>query len=305
MTTTTQTPNIARYFDFQMSELRQMEATGNLDRIQARAKTWAASVSRSNEDGLANVKAVLIEEARDAYRRAKGGSDRPAFNGDEFDAEAALIEEARKSGRRFVKGWTNEAPRQMMFGIWSEIAQRYIRVPDGFDAVRAQEDADLAEENAADLYQRFLADQEAARVAELDRFDPTANRLPAGTYTLEYQDGSWFTFRVRIVKSGKLAGKKAVEFLSGPDNTLDFEMFAFVNEGAHRTTVNVWQKYEGGDLVNRAREIESTMLKGEALEDAGMAYALRSSRCRRCNKVLTVPASIHRGMGPDCAEMGG
>lgn len=124
--------------------------------------------------------------------------------------------------------------------------------------------------------------------------------LSAGTYTLTYLDGTYFTFRVREVKTGSLTGKTIVEYLSGPDNSLDFTAFAML----HTDTINVWKKYEGGDLVNRAREIEA-MARNDAagLEAAGLLYAERSSRCRRCNKVLTVSASIGAGYGPDCAEI--
>lgn len=34
----------------------------------------------------------------------------------------------------------------------------------------------------------------------------------------------------------------------------------------------------------------------------GMAYALESNHCYRCGKLLTVPASINAGLGPDCAS---
>jgi hypothetical protein len=139
--------------------------------------------------------------------------------------------------------------------------------------------------------------EDAARIDQEDK--PKAELLIAdGTYTMEYRDGDHFTFRVRSIKRGNLAGKRIVEFLSGPDNSLDFTAFAMVNTNS----INVWKRFERGELVNRAREIESLAcgLDNE-LENAGIAYALKSSRCRRCNKVLTVPASIHAGYGPDCA----
>ena len=122
--------------------------------------------------------------------------------------------------------------------------------------------------------------------------------LPDGTYTIVDVEGGYFTFRVRSLKTGKLAGRTIVEYLSGPDNTLDFQAFGFVNDHS----INVWSRFERGSLVDRARQIEATARDTHAaLEAAGIAYAVRSSRCRRCNKVLTVPASIHRGFGPDCA----
>lgn len=124
--------------------------------------------------------------------------------------------------------------------------------------------------------------------------------LATGTYTLVYAEGTYFTFRVREVKTGKLAGKTVVEHLTGPNNSLDFEPFAFLNPD----TINVWKRYERGDMVNRAREIEAIARDDKAgLEAAGLRYAMLSSRCRRCNKVLTVPASVASGFGPDCAAL--
>ena len=35
---------------------------------------------------------------------------------------------------------------------------------------------------------------------------------------------------------------------------------------------------------------------------AGWKYADATGRCYICNKKLTVEASIHKGLGPDCAK---
>ena len=32
------------------------------------------------------------------------------------------------------------------------------------------------------------------------------------------------------------------------------------------------------------------------------AYAIGSGKCACCGRTLTVPASVHRGLGPDCAK---
>lgn len=134
--------------------------------------------------------------------------------------------------------------------------------------------------------------------AELADATRPAMVLDDGTYTLIYETDSYFTFRIRTVASGRLAGKRVAEYLNGPDNEVDFQAFAFVN--TH--TLNVWHRFERGPLVNRAREIEAMARQDRAgMEAAGLRYAERSSRCRRCNKVLTVAASLMSGYGPDCA----
>lgn len=150
--------------------------------------------------------------------------------------------------------------------------------------------------------------------------DPVPNRVPVapevevaveaetesvtvadGTYTLEYADGTHKTYRIR---TGEFKGqeRRFVELLTGSDNERSFTAFAYLNEGT-RTTVNVWKRFERGTMVPFAREIEASLTK-EGLATAGLAYALKSGRCCRCGRTLTVPASIHRGMGPDCAAKG-
>lgn len=43
------------------------------------------------------------------------------------------------------------------------------------------------------------------------------------------------------------------------------------------------------------------LLTGD-FESMGLAYAVKSGNCWRCGRELTVPASIHRGMGPVCSQ---
>jgi hypothetical protein len=42
----------------------------------------------------------------------------------------------------------------------------------------------------------------------------------------------------------------------------------------------------------------------EARHAAREAYAMRSGRCSRCNRDLTVPASLFAGMGSECQKYG-
>ena len=58
-------------------------------------------------------------------------------------------------------------------------------------------------------------------------------------------------------------------------------------------------------LFRLALNVASTrLILGQPTKSAESreAYALLSSRCARCNRTLTVPASIHRGLGPECAQ---
>lgn len=127
---------------------------------------------------------------------------------------------------------------------------------------------------------------------------PRPIEVPEGTFTVEYPDGSYETLRIR--REAWADGKAVASFLSGPDNETSFTGFAFVGLGPE---VRVWSRFanlKGSRKVDALRVI----LLGDPEENAGLreAYAMRSGRCGRCGRKLTVPASLHRGLGPECAE---
>lgn len=124
---------------------------------------------------------------------------------------------------------------------------------------------------------------------------PVGNDVPAGTYTVAFDDGSHVTLRVKKhwVEEEAKKGVKVVQYLSGADNESSYTGFAFLNAGRLR----VWRKFEG--------QLERQVLAFDVVAgnpaQAGEAYALHSNNCFRCGRKLTVPASIHRGLGPECA----
>jgi hypothetical protein len=124
--------------------------------------------------------------------------------------------------------------------------------------------------------------------------------VPLGTYTLVLSGDSqpWRTIRVEPWNNRPLVNVFAM--LVGPDNGLDFQGFGS-QEGTQ--SFKVWRKFSTRDEWIRAAEALVIMATDpEGLEAAGVKYASVSTRCRRCNRKLTVPVSIHRGYGPDCAE---
>ena len=92
-------------------------------------------------------------------------------------------------------------------------------------------------------------------------------------------------------------GSQVVEFLSGPDNESNYTGFAFVVKGKAR----VWKRYKTNTSAPVTALAYMLSANDEQVKEAGWTYALESSRCYRCNRTLTVPASIHRGLGPVCA----
>lgn len=118
-----------------------------------------------------------------------------------------------------------------------------------------------------------------------------------GTYTVVATDNDYVTLRVRTQKEdSKFAGKQIAEFLAGPENSSDFMGFAFV-EGR---TPRIWRRFQDDSRIAKALSALLTT-SPEALAELGYQYALQSGNCYICGRKLTVPASIHRGIGPVCA----
>jgi hypothetical protein len=123
--------------------------------------------------------------------------------------------------------------------------------------------------------------------------------VPDGTYTVVRPDSTWGTYRINKADRRYFPniehGAQLVSLLIGKDNEGDYTGVAFL----FGSRLVVWGKYKGSENIKK--DLEALMKPG-AYKDAGYAYALKSNRCYRCGRKLTVPASIHRGLGPICAE---
>lgn len=123
-----------------------------------------------------------------------------------------------------------------------------------------------------------------------------APKIADGYYTVEFASGDYRTFRVRTQPADAdfAPGQQIISYLSGSDNESSYTRFGFVR-GA---TVAPWRRFAGDTVLVRAAKV---LEDPEAAAKTGLAFALRSNRCYRCGHQLTVPASIHAGLGPDCA----
>lgn len=129
--------------------------------------------------------------------------------------------------------------------------------------------------------------------------------LPHGTYTLVKPDGGHRTIQIGVAE---WTDDKAVvaSYLCGPDNELSFKSFAFVKPGGKFSTFKTFR--EDSDL---AGDLETLLTKADiagahdAFLNQAEVYALASGKCMRCGRKLTVPTSLHRGLGPVCAGMEG
>jgi len=121
-------------------------------------------------------------------------------------------------------------------------------------------------------------------------------KLDKGIFTAVLGDGSHVTLRVTD-RTGRLQveeGTRIVQYLSGPANESDYTGFAFLSPAGE---ARLWRRF-----ADSARLLEALRVVLGDPQAGAEAYALESGHCARCGRLLTVPASLHRGLGPECAR---
>ena len=146
--------------------------------------------------------------------------------------------------------------------------------------------------NCAVADHRFKARQAAKAQAAAEPASQSS-AIPHLTYTVVLDDG-----RITL-RFSEWKGKTVISYLKGPDNELDFGGCGTV-EGA---VFLPWSRFRGGSFAARvARAVAIIAATGaDGRQEMTREYAVMSGRCARCGRTLTVPASIHAGLGPDCA----
>lgn len=129
-----------------------------------------------------------------------------------------------------------------------------------------------------------------------------------GTYTIRNRDtGEYRTFKIATQndRSEFAPGKRIVSLLIGTDNENDYLEFGFVSDDSRK--ILVWKRYQiSSSLLKSCYETYATMI--EDLSGEGNRYGQRyelllEKRCSKCNRKLTTPESIERGIGPICYEV--
>lgn len=121
--------------------------------------------------------------------------------------------------------------------------------------------------------------------------------LNSGMYSLVYHNGEYRTIKVKDGRiGGALEGKTILSIKDGAD----FVGVAFMDA---KNNVRFWRKFREQNpperLARILRAVHTILAEPRA---AQLAYAMKEGRCARCGKELTVPASIHNGLGPECAK---
>lgn len=122
--------------------------------------------------------------------------------------------------------------------------------------------------------------------------------LEEGTYTVV--NGSDYV-TLRVAREAWCNGKMVASYLFGSDNDYSYKAFAFVTPRG----ITPFKSFAGNTrLVGAAQTLLTTPLADarEAFVQQAEAYALRSGKCLNCLHTLTVPTSLHRGLGPVCAR---
>lgn len=93
----------------------------------------------------------------------------------------------------------------------------------------------------------------------------------------------------------RFAGRRVLELLTGPDNTSSYRGLAWYDGKIGK----LWKLGQGLEvLVNTFAKLVE---RGEPLEGYTVHFA---RNCYKCNRLLTTPESIERGIGPICASGG-
>ncbi len=136
--------------------------------------------------------------------------------------------------------------------------------------------------------------------------------IPDGTYTVVFvEESNYVTIKLETNTNEKTEdekpnfffNKQIISYLSGPDNVNNFTGFAHLNESGG---LHIWKRFKGDGAIAKYEQalVILNEIGAQGRTEAGLEYAMRSGRCCKCNRELTVPASLHRGMGPVCSQGG-
>jgi Family of unknown function (DUF6011) len=122
--------------------------------------------------------------------------------------------------------------------------------------------------------------------------------IPDGCYTVVWDDEGkeYTTLRLKNDKYGPRKGRKAGVQIISAKYGMDWTKIGYVAGDKFQP----WKSFVDNGRIAGAVIL---LLESDDYTTYGMAYALQSGHCYRCNKQLEVPASVYRGLGPVCAKI--
>ncbi len=119
------------------------------------------------------------------------------------------------------------------------------------------------------------------------------------TFTIQNPEtGNRYTFKLRQ-KTNENGSKTPlfVSLLNGPDNEGDFCYIGFIRGDRF---VHGGRKARAGA---NSPSVKAFAWFWNHIGDPSPAEVFHEGRCGRCGRKLTVPESVERGLGPECAKL--
>jgi len=124
----------------------------------------------------------------------------------------------------------------------------------------------------------------------------------AGNATLTLSSrktGAHYTVKVVAPKDAKMGDTvRFVRLLTGPENTIDYTYVGMLRDGDFRLTAKSKLSADA-PAVRAISYFAKHVLHGNLPEQLEVRH---EGSCGRCGRVLTVPESVDRGIGPECAK---
>jgi len=183
--------------------------------------------------------------------------------------------------------------------LFSLAAKRVVPA-DLMEEISSAEDGLLAKATASHLIDlvKELPYRRTAPTSVQTVTSAPVRQIPVGLWTVVDGEGH---VTLKVEEASWANGKTVISYLSGSDNERAYTGFAFMTEQG----VKVWGSKSHLHRQIAAAQFLTTGSLDEARENflqVAEAHALASGSCLACGRTLTVPASLHRGLGPVCAQ---
>ena len=123
------------------------------------------------------------------------------------------------------------------------------------------------------------------------------------TLTLTSQKtGARYTFRIGQAKDRETGERQPMWFvglLTGPDNYADYTYMGIISGAQHMFRLTAKSRYAADSVPVKAFEFFWNRVVEEQMPP--QMEIRHEGSCGRCGRKLTVPESIDRGIGPECA----
>lgn len=138
-------------------------------------------------------------------------------------------------------------------------------------------------------------------------------RAGRAVFTVQSVTGQYYTYRVKAKDFRDGTGTRHfVSLLTGPDNLRDYTYMGMLSSplvdatGQRPPHVILTRKSTMLPMSAPVRVFNWAMRVLAGTTPLPPGYQIRhEGRCGRCGRTLTVPASLDRGIGPECAQLSG